>query len=225
MHPRSLHRDLFSHNDWGWHKIFSLAEGLSQAQLDEPIEMGLGSFRATLDHICQAERLWLDRWQNKPWAALPPPDPRASLADLSRMFRDTAAERDAFFDQANAAQPIHYRNNARHPFTHKLGDLALHVANHGVHHRAQALNMLRRAGVPVPNLDYLFFRLEQPTVELGLDTIERFASAVSWLRRNSPSPALRHANRPLLLRLQRLGHAQDPRFGRGPERRQARSAL
>jgi uncharacterized damage-inducible protein DinB len=68
---------------------------------------------------------------------------------------------------------IRYRNNAGEEFTHALGDLMLHVANHGVHHRAQALNMSRRLGVTVPNLDYLFFRLEQPTVELAAETIER----------------------------------------------------
>ncbi|HEX5138100.1 MAG TPA: DinB family protein, partial [Planctomycetota bacterium] len=51
------------------------------------------------------------------------------------------------------------------PFALRLGDSLLHVADHGVHHRAQAIAMLRAVGRKAPiGIDYLFFRGERPTL-------------------------------------------------------------
>jgi uncharacterized damage-inducible protein DinB len=38
--------------------------------------------------------------------------------------------------------------------SNRLGDILLHVCNHGTHHRAQVLNMLRRRGAGAGALDY-----------------------------------------------------------------------
>jgi len=176
MKPRGLHRELFSYHDWASDRVFALARPLDDAQLDQPVAMGFGTLRATLDHLCAAERLWLDRWEKKPWAPLPPLDPAAGVADLAGRFAHCAAEREAMLDklgESAAEHLVEYRNTAGKAFTNPLGDLILHVTNHGVHHRAQALNMLRRVGVTTSNVDYLFFRLERPTVDLPAETVER----------------------------------------------------
>ncbi len=46
------------------------------------------------------------------------------------------------------------------PYCFSLGAMLMHVATHGVHHRAQCLNMLRRLGVQgvsdrLPDIDLL----------------------------------------------------------------------
>lgn len=49
--------------------------------------------------------------------------------------------------------------------TTTLGDVLLHVCVQGVHHRAQALNMLRHLGAEVPALDYIvWLQGRQPAI-------------------------------------------------------------
>ena len=36
-----------------------------------------------------------------------------------------------------------------------------HVATHGMHHRAQCLNMLRQLGAPLPEIDLLEWQLQE----------------------------------------------------------------
>jgi uncharacterized damage-inducible protein DinB len=56
--------------------------------------------------------------------------------------------------------------------------MLLHVANHGVHHRAQALNMVRHVGVRPPSLDWLSWQLDQnadhPETLFEPDTINEY---------------------------------------------------
>jgi uncharacterized damage-inducible protein DinB len=69
---------------------------------------------------------------------------------------------------------VRYRNSQGSEYANPLGDLLLHVANHGIHHRAQALNFLKRCGRTVPGgLDYIFYKLARPTVQQEAATVER----------------------------------------------------
>lgn len=168
MSPRTLIQDLFEYNDWANERLLALSAGLGDMELDAERPMGLGSLRATLYHLAFAERLWLDRWQGKPWAPLQHQPGGISLSKLGDEFRSTAAERNDWL-QAEAADGysriVDYMNSSREPFRHRLRELLMHVVNHAVHHRAQALNYLRSWGRQVAGgLDYLFFRLSHPTV-------------------------------------------------------------
>jgi len=161
-------RELFAHNDWARDKLLGLAAGLSDEQLDRPLEMGKGSLRSTLHHLWAAERIWLDRWLEKPQPKFIEPEPGLPIAALAERWRTTAGEREALLERLDpdgGGRRITFTNTKGETYTFPLGDMLLHVSNHGVHHRAQALNMLRHCAVKPPGLDYLFFRLEQPTVE------------------------------------------------------------
>jgi uncharacterized damage-inducible protein DinB len=69
-------------------------------------------------------------------------------------------------------------NTERQSYCHRLGDLLLHLANHSMHHRAQALNMLRKHGRSVPGgLDYLFYKLVHPSFP---QSGEMLALVQSW---------------------------------------------
>ncbi len=75
----------------------------------------------------------------------------------------TADERNWLLDQLGAeglTRRITYTNAKGEDWTYTLGDMVLPVCNHGMHHRVQALNMLRHTGVKTPGLDYLFMRVD-----------------------------------------------------------------
>jgi len=109
---------------------------------------------------------------------------------LWECFRDTARARAAFLDdlgESGLSQRCTYTTPERDSFTIPIGDAVLHVVNHGFHHRAQALNMLRRLPdtEPPPGLDYLFVALDpavRPDISYDVDTIAEYLRYGDWAR-------------------------------------------
>ncbi|MHC4107071.1 MAG: DinB family protein [Planctomycetota bacterium] len=184
--PRiSTLRLLFAHNDWARDHVIEMASPLSDEQLDQPFEMGLGSLRGTLYHLWAAERLCLNRWLGDPTARYTEAEAPLNVADLSDRFRATAAERDDFLEQigeAGEAKPITFTGRQGDSLTFPLGDMMLQICNHGFHHRAQALNMLRRLGTKARHLDFLFMQVDTPVspVAYDLDTIREYLRYGDW---------------------------------------------
>lgn len=158
-------RELFQYDDWANQRVIGLAASVAERDLDRPFEMGPGSIRKTLNHIWAAERVWFDRWTGVAAPFYRAEPCRAPLSALREDFTELAQTRNAYFAEksdADVDQRVHYRTTRGEVCNDRLGELALHVFNHGIHHRAQALNMLRRVGatIPQPGLDYIFMRLE-----------------------------------------------------------------
>jgi len=175
---------MFLHNDWARDRLLDAARSLSDDQLDELFEMGPGSLRATLEHLCNAERWWLDRWQG---TADPPAIPESGrpVAELHDRFRAIAAERDEFLDDRDEAEQLVCTTETGRTMTVALSDMVLHVCNHGTHHRAQALNMMRRLGAQPPDIDFIVLRRDpsrQPEISYDLEIITRYYEYNDWAR-------------------------------------------
>jgi len=175
MNTTTIIEDLYSANEWAWRRLFQLCEGLSDEQLDAPREMGFGSLRATLFHILAAEQIWLERWTGAPWRPFPFDPAGASLGQIAAGLRQVDLERRRLMDDERSTgwqRVVVYLDSKRTEYRKPLDELLLHVANHGVHHRAQALNYLKGFGRTVPvGLDYLFYRLAHPSVVQGDATV------------------------------------------------------
>ena len=86
------------------------------------------------------------------------------MNDLWEQWRRTAAERNLFLDalaDEDLQRRVTYTNPLGEGNAFCLGHMLLHVCNHGTHHRAQAVNMLRHVGVPPPQMDLLYMYEEQ----------------------------------------------------------------
>lgn len=191
----TLH-ELFSFNDWARDAIMKSAAGLSKEQLDRPFEMGPGSLRNTLNHLYSVESVWLDRWQGRP------PQYRVSaegveIAPLWNEWRDIAKRRNAYVSglkDADLCVDLTYKNLKGETLTFPLGAMLLHVCNHGSHHRAQALNMLRRVGakLPKPESDYIFMKLHDPEgtpCRLDAETVRSYFRYSDWAQARIMSAA------------------------------------
>lgn len=194
MSRLTLIHDLYAYHDWANEKLLTLSEGLSDAELDAQQPMGMGSLRATLYHMAFAERLWLDRWQSKPWAPLNHEPGGISLTKLADQFRVVAVERNALLDTESTSdysRVVDYMNSAREPFRHRLRELLVHVVNHAIHHRSQALNFLRPWGRKATGgLDYLFYRLARPTVASDAESIALLKKhGLEMLEQIHPAPS------------------------------------
>ena len=115
-------------------------------------------------HILCAEQVWVQRWQGYTETPWPDEDERASVAAMGDRFRGARSIRGAFLrdlqDDALTCE-IEYRDSFGALFSATLGDMMLQLCNHSTHHRAQAVNMIRRVGASPPELDYMYWRLRR----------------------------------------------------------------
>ena len=151
-------RVLFGYNDRARDQLMPLVKPLGADALDRTFEMGMGTLRKTMGHLYGAEWVWLARWKGHSPTQQELPNDFSSIDALWRAWRETAEERDAYLDSladADLDRSITYTNTRGKTWAFQLGHMLMHVCNHGTHHRAQALNMLRRIGAEPPELDLL----------------------------------------------------------------------
>lgn len=160
MTDLALLRTLFDYGDWANDQLLAAATSLSAAHLDQPFDIGPGSLRRALLHILIGEEVWLARWRGEvetKWGGeketVEPPAMRDRFAAL-RSSRDAflSALRPGDLDRAQT-----YRDSKGSLFTATLRDMLIQGHVHSTHHRAQAVNILRRLGLgtPPPELDYM----------------------------------------------------------------------
>ena len=126
--------------------------------------------------------------------ALPRADTLTAVADLTRAAQSLAGVRRAWLatlSDDDLRRDIAYADRDGKTQTNALGDILLHVCNHGVHHRAQAVNMLRHIGTALPKsgLDYIFMKLQQlaatapiPPPALDRESVRTHYAYADWAR-------------------------------------------
>ena len=196
MSRRDTLGELFAFTAWARDGLLGLAAPLSDAQLDQPFEMGEGALRATLRHLYGSERLWYERWRQAAGGGCDHPHARelATVTEIRAAHTRLSAARDgelARLADSDLDQIIRYvAPQDGQPRAYPLGRILLHVVNHGVHHRAQAVNMLRHVGGETPKwgLDYIFMKVSQQQAgggvppALDLVTIRDYYRYSDWSR-------------------------------------------
>ena len=160
---------LLRHDAWATREVLRACSGLTDEQWHRRFEIGPGSLHDALTHVVGAMLRWADRIDG------PPTELRPSIEGIARR---TPAELLALLEAAESGLAASAdRARARglgtefdvtlagktHRFT--LGAALVHVTTHGMHHRAQCLNMLRHLGVPgisdrLPEIDPLDWQLQ-----------------------------------------------------------------
>ena len=158
-----------AHNAWATRELLHVCEKLDDAQWHRRFDMGPGSLHDTLTHIVGAMLRWADRIDG------PPQPVRPSIEDGTQRSR---AELRALLDDAEAALAASAARARQRgldtaldvtlggtPYRFTLNAMLAHVTTHGMHHRAQCLNMLRRLGAAgisdaLPDLDVLEWELK-----------------------------------------------------------------
>ena len=92
----ALYHDLESYHAWAMGKLFGLCRALTDDALDASLPLGMGTLRATLQHIAAAEQIWLDRWVGKSTTGLPMMP--TALSELESNFALLAQDRKSLFE-------------------------------------------------------------------------------------------------------------------------------
>ena len=105
-------------------------------------------------HILSAERLWLERLQQKPqsravWPELP-------LDECEKEIKDLGAEWQRRLKSGeDLNRTVSYKNSKGEPWASREEDILLHVITHSAYHRGQIAADLRAAGVQPAYTDFI----------------------------------------------------------------------
>ncbi len=151
-------RTFLRYSDAANQMVLQAALPLSDAQLDKPFDMGRGSLRVTLLHILAGETTWLARWKGNVETPWPSESEPTLVSSMQTMFNATWTERNAYLGslaESDLGKVQTYRDSKGELFEATLGDMLLQGCIHSTHHRAQAVNMLRRLDAGLVEMDYM----------------------------------------------------------------------
>lgn len=140
---------LLAQNRWATRNLIEACATLPSDQLHRRFEMGPGSLHDTITHVLAAMQGWGDMLAGR--------EQRPRLEGEKRTPKELLELLDEISDDLEASAGAHptdelvtgSRGGKSYTFTR--GGVLTHVTTHGMHHRAQCLNMLRSLGVdPLP---------------------------------------------------------------------------
>jgi uncharacterized damage-inducible protein DinB len=152
---------LLGHDAWTTRQLLERAGTLSDEQLDQEFDIGHRTVRQTFAHIIWNIECWTDLMQGR--GVHSRPASHQSLALLQERHEAASSEFFRFarevVDQDRLDET--FLDTLDDPPTEKsLGCVIVHLATHGMHHRAQLLFMMRRLGVEnLPEGDALSWEL------------------------------------------------------------------
>lgn len=160
MHSLHPITQLLTYSDWANSAVLATASPCTDAELDRPLEIGPGpgTLRRILTHTWAGEDTWLRRWREEPNVPWPNESESLAVAELTRRFESLRAPRTAFIESLTPdrlARVQTYRDSKGSNFRAPLIDMLLQGITHSTHHRAQAVNALRRLGRTAPEVDYM----------------------------------------------------------------------
>ncbi len=140
---------LLGHDQAASEELLSIARGLGESSLDQEVDIGHRTLRATFDHMIWNIEAWSDQLVGHPVRGRPGQG-ETTGAQLSRRLRA------AYRGFADAARSIRDRGawdelwtdrSCSPPVQRSYSATVGHVITHSMHHRAQILFMLRLLGV------------------------------------------------------------------------------
>ena len=143
---------LLSHDRWATAQLLDACSKLSEDQFHRRFEMGPGALHDTLAHILGAMGTWTDTLAGREPGPRIDFDGKRRTVDELRTLHEAVCDALAAEARRRALDEIvvrKLRDGTTRQFTRAA--VLTHVATHGMHHRAQCLNMLRQLEVkPLP---------------------------------------------------------------------------
>lgn len=139
--------------------VFERAAALSEEKLAQNLDIGPGSLRRILLHLYNGELVWLSRWEGKIETPWPSESLTLSPSEIFAKLEDVTKHRATFVGGLNDSKldvVQNYRDSKGSLFKATLRDMLLQGIVHSIHHRAQAVNAIRRLGGDAPDVDYMY---------------------------------------------------------------------
>jgi uncharacterized damage-inducible protein DinB len=156
---------LVDYNYWARDRLLQAVSALTPEQFTRDMGNSFGSVRDTVAHICDAESIWLSRWNGGQPLGFKEPDRISNLdaardewAELERGMREMLSK----LGPDGVERQIKYKDMRGAERCDVFWQMLQHVVNHGSYHRGQVTTMLRQLGVPAPkSMDLIAFYRER----------------------------------------------------------------
>lgn len=148
---------------WASAKLVDAASQLTSEELTRDFHTADHSVLGTLVHVYAADRVWLGRIQGNPPAKFIDPERDMQLSVLKNdwpALLEQWKQWAAGLTDESMRTPVSYKDLKGNPHQTPLWQIALHVVNHGTHHRGQVSGFLRAMGRTPPPIDLIFYYRE-----------------------------------------------------------------
>ena len=138
---------LLSHDRWATSQVLDACGRLSDEQFHRRFEMGRGSLHDTLTHVIAAMRTWTESLAAaEPTPRIDADGRRRTSGELRALLEEAAGPFEAEARRRPMPEVVTRRLRDGRTVQMTRAAVLVHVATHGMHHRAQCLNMLRQLG-------------------------------------------------------------------------------
>ena len=152
MIDREYCRMMARYNAWMNERLYALCAKLPDAERKRNRDAFFGSIHGTLNHLLWGDRMWMGRFSG------PPCTYPAFGADMFADFEELSREREAtdrlmlewtaILDAEWLASTLTYTSRVDGRTRSLPAEVAaIHMFNHGTHHRGQLTTLMKQAGV------------------------------------------------------------------------------
>lgn len=152
--------DHLKFNRWATSEILRSVRALPAADREKDRQTSYKSLQGTLVHLYQADSVWFDRLRETSAGTLD----RYKAADDFEAFSalwlgllDSYVEWGQSLEENDWDRSVAYRNLRGDSFDNTIGEIVLHLVNHGSYHRGQVVTMLRQAGATPAATDLIHY--------------------------------------------------------------------
>jgi uncharacterized damage-inducible protein DinB len=152
-------RTLLGYTAWANRQVLTAARETGPEAFTAPTDVTYRNVRATLVHALDVERSWRDRLRGLPqdvWDTELPESEFETVEDLferwDREDEELGAWLDTLDDEAMAAE-VDLGGRDRFPLWYFL----VHIVTHSAEQRRDAALLLRLAGHPPPDIEFLYY--------------------------------------------------------------------
>jgi uncharacterized damage-inducible protein DinB len=142
---------------WATQRLLAVAATLPPEELTRDFQTADRCILDTLVHIYAGDRFWLSLVRAEPPVTLVDAEDRdirrlqIEWPEVHQRWQRWMRDRG----DADMAEPIAFADMRGQPVTKPVWQIALHVVNHGTHHRGQISGFLRAMGRTPPPLDLM----------------------------------------------------------------------
>jgi uncharacterized damage-inducible protein DinB len=141
--------ELFDYLCWADRLMVGAAGELPEEEYYKARGISLGSIHNLLVHLMAAEWIWLQRWRGHSPTRIESYEDYPTRTALEARWPEVHAELREFLGgqtHESLAAPLAFRNIAGEASVVPLGQLMIHVVDHGSYHRGQLNTMIKQAG-------------------------------------------------------------------------------
>lgn len=138
---------LFAYDGWANQEVLTSLRA-TRTQLPQALKL--------MAHIFAAERLWMERLEQKPQTV--PVWPEFTARECERQAAELPALWGKYLaasSEAELARPVTYQNSRGETFSSRKDDILTHLITHSTHHRGQVAAAVRAAGFTPAYTDFI----------------------------------------------------------------------